>query len=54
MTYSAGNASAAVAYKGNDYRTFVMGFPFESIKEEASRTAIMASILRFFNADNAN
>lgn len=54
MTYSAGNASAAVAYKGNDYRTFVMGFPFESIKEEAARTAIMASILRFFNTDNAN
>lgn len=51
MTYSAGNASAAVAYKGNDYRTFIMGFPFESIKEEADRTAIMASVLRFLTAD---
>lgn len=51
MTYSAGNASAAVAYKGSDYRTFIMGFPFESIKEEADRTAIMASVLRFLTAD---
>lgn len=47
MTYTAGNTSAAVAYPGNDYRTFIMGFPFESIDEEANRNAIMASILQF-------
>ena len=29
MTYATGNASAAVAYQGSDYRTFIMGFPFE-------------------------
>ena len=52
MTYANGNASAAVAYKGNDYRTFVMGFPFESIQAEADRTAIMASVLQFLNKRN--
>ncbi|MEL5894534.1 xanthan lyase [Bacteroides sp. GD17] len=49
MTYANGNQSAAVAYQGNDYRTFVMGFPFESIREEADRTAIMASVLQFLS-----
>lgn len=47
MTYSTGNVSAATAYQGKDYRTFVMGFPFESIEEETDRNAIMASILQF-------
>ncbi len=47
MTYSTGNVSAATAYQGKDYRTFVMGFPFESIEEEADRNAIMASVLQF-------
>ena len=51
MTYATGNASAAVAYQGSDYRTFIMGFPFESIREETSRNAIMASILRFLTTD---
>ena len=51
MTYATGNASAAVAYQGSDYRTFIMGFPFESIREETSRNAIMASILRFLTID---
>ena len=35
----------------SDYRTFVMGFPFESIREETSRNVIMASILRFLTTD---
>lgn len=51
MTYAISNTPAAVAYQGNDYRTFVMGFPFESIREETSRNAIMASILRFLTTD---
>ena len=51
MTYATGNASAAVAYQGSDYRTFIMGFPFESIREETSRNAIMASILHFLTTD---
>lgn len=47
MVYAPSNQSAAIAYKG-DYRTFIMGFPFESIKETAARNNIMASILSFF------
>lgn len=47
MTFANGNQPAAIAYQGNDYRTFVMSFPFESIREEADRTAIMASVLQF-------
>lgn len=51
MIYTDGNLSAATAYRGNDYRTFIMGFPFESIKEETARNTIMASILQFFTAN---
>lgn len=47
FTYAPGNQSAGIAYKG-DYRTFVLGFPFESIQSETDRASIMASILGFF------
>ena len=47
FSYTAGNESAGIAYKGN-YRTFVLGFPFESIQSESQRAVIMASILNFF------
>ena len=47
MTYTETNYSAAVAYGGSDYRTFSMGFPFESITKESERAAIMAGILQF-------
>lgn len=46
MQYSTGT-SAAVAYKGKDYASFVMGFPFECIKDETMRSQIMAGILRY-------
>lgn len=49
MIYTEGKQSAAIAYPGNDYRTFVMGFPFESIQTEEDRNSIMASILQFLN-----
>ena len=39
--------SAAVAYGGNDFRTFTMGFPFECIKSEAMQAAIMEGILNY-------
>lgn len=48
MVYTDSRTASAVAYKGNDYRTFVMGFPFESIRSESDRAGIMASILKFF------
>lgn len=49
LTYTENNRSAAIAYNGG-YRTFVMGFPFESITQESDRNAIMSSILHFFKA----
>lgn len=54
MLYADGNSSAAIAYKGIDYRTFVMGFPFESIGTETTRTAVMASILKFLTTNNTD
>lgn len=47
FTYAPGRQSAGIAYKGN-YRTFVLGFPFESIRSEVHRATIMAGILGFF------
>ena len=38
---------AAIAYKGSDYRLFVMGFPFECIKTEQMRSYIMRGILNY-------
>lgn len=46
MAYADGSA-AAVAYQGNDYRTFTMGFPFECIKDSQKRTSIMRGLLAF-------
>lgn len=46
MAYADG-ISAAVAYQGNDYRAFTMGFPFECIKDSQKRTSIMRGLLTF-------
>ena len=46
MTY-ADNTSAAVAYKGTDFRTFVMAFPFECIKNREVRNRIMRGIIAY-------
>ena len=48
FTYARGNQSAGIAYKGADYRIFILGFPFESIQSETDRASIMAGILGFF------
>jgi hypothetical protein len=47
FAYIPSNQSAGIAYQGN-YRTFVLGFPFESIDSERERATVMASILAFF------
>ena len=47
MRYSESNLSAGVAYQG-DYKTCIMGFPFESIRTEAERETLMEAILSFF------
>ena len=46
MQYSNGS-SAAVAYKGNDYRTFTMAFPFECINDKNMQRRLMTGILNF-------
>jgi hypothetical protein len=47
MAYDSNQASAAVAYQGNDYRAFTMGFPFECITDSNTRQAIMKAIITF-------
>ena len=46
MVYADGT-SAAVAYQGQDYSTFVMGFPFECIRDDKMRNKLMYGILKF-------
>ena len=38
---------AAVAYQGNDYRAFTIGFPFECITDKTLQESIMRGILKF-------
>ena len=47
MVYKDSNTSAAVAYKGNDYHAFTMGFPFECITDPVTRERLMRGILNF-------
>jgi len=46
--YSENNLSAGVVYQGN-YKTCVLGLPFESIKSSLERDQLMESILTLFN-----
>ena len=46
LAYEQSHHSAAVAYSGA-YRSFLMGFPFESIRSARDRDSVMASILDF-------
>lgn len=46
MLYPDGT-SAAIAYQGKNYRTFVMGFPWECIKDGRKRTSIMKGLLNY-------
>ena len=39
--------SACVAYNGADYKSMTLGFPFECIKQEYVRFALMRGILNF-------
>lgn len=47
MVYGPRGESAAVAYQGNDYRTFVMGFPLESVRDRQTRVSLLQGILQF-------
>ena len=48
MRYSENNLSAGVAYQG-DYKTCILGFPFESIRTDSEREVLMNAVLTFFN-----
>jgi hypothetical protein len=48
FVYTPGNYGAGIAYKGTDYRTFVLGFPFESIDNAQHRSRIMKVALDLF------
>jgi len=48
--YSENNISAGIAYSGN-YKTCVLGFPFETISEESQRNQLMQSLLDFIAND---
>ena len=51
MAYADGH-SAAVAYHGNDYRSFTMGFPLESIQSATLRANIMQGIMKLPYSNN--
>ena len=48
MRYSDNNISAAVAYKGDDYSTVVLGFPVETVRGHDKRTELIGKALDFF------
>lgn len=51
LAYAEGNQCAAIAYPGKDYRTFIMGFPLECIREEGQRARLMNMALKFLTGD---
>ena len=50
LLYGNGRA-AGVAYDGRDYKSFVMGFPFECITSHSKRNVVMRGILSFLMKD---
>lgn len=47
MRYDENNLSAGVAYSGA-YKTCVLGFPFETLRERSQRAMLMGAVLDFF------
>ena len=48
--YAENNLSAGVAYKG-DYKTCILGIPFESVKTQDARDQLMRAVLTFFEEE---
>ncbi|MBK3516731.1 golvesin C-terminal-like domain-containing protein [Carboxylicivirga marina] len=48
--YKENNVSAGILYNG-EYKTIILGFPFETIKSEKERDGMMNQILKFFYKD---
>lgn len=51
--YAENNLSAGVAYRG-DYKTCVLGFPFEALRTAAEREQLMKAVLDFFSGKGAS
>ena len=49
MRYSENNIPAGIASDRGSYRTVVLGFPFETIKDEDARESLMSDVLKFLN-----
>lgn len=49
MRYKENNLIAGTIFDAGNYRTVVIGFPFETIKNEGSRKYLMMQVLDFFN-----
>lgn len=48
--YAENNLSAGVAYRG-DYKTCVLGFPFEALRTAEEREQLMKTVLDFFSGE---
>ncbi len=49
MRYEEKYLFAATAYDNGAYRTVVVGFPFESIKDADKQVSLMKQVLNFFD-----
>lgn len=49
MRYGENNLVAGIVSNRGSYRTCVLGFPFETIKESKSRDALMMQVMNFLN-----
>lgn len=47
MIYTPMEKSAAVAYNGDDYRAFTLGFPIEAITDDETRVNLFRGIIQF-------
>ena len=47
--YTENNIGAGIFYRGERYDTCVLGYPFETIKTETQRNALMRAILSAFD-----
>lgn len=50
MRYTENNLIAGIAHDGGNYRTVVIGFPFETITTSQQRDSLMKQVLSFFQA----
>ena len=46
FAYTNGNYGSGTVYRGEDYRTFVLGFPLECVENTDVRTYLMQTIVQ--------